>query len=424
MQAAKSFAPSAPTVELAFGFLLLVSYFTGTLTTRIAMPRLTGYIVAGVVVGPSALVLIDRSTAGDLRMVGDLATALIALNGGAELELRQIRPLLRTITAIVWWAVIGAMVLLTLLIVAISDLIPFMAHMPLGHAFAVASVLAVALSAQSPAVVMALIGETRAAGELTKTVLAVVIIADLVVVIAYGIASAVVSSVIDGQSDPSATVRQIGWEVFGSIGLGVFVGILLGAFLHRVAQGIGLFTLLVCFTNAEVGIALHLDPLIVMLTAGIWVQNVSRVNAHLLIDSFEAASLPIYLVFFALAGAKVELSVLYALAIPVAVIALGRALVFRVGVRIAARHSAVPAVPRYAWLGLLPQAGLALAIADLLQRSFPTFGHEAFALVVGVVGVNQLIAPILFRLALVRSGEAAARPASLPELNANASLRA
>jgi hypothetical protein len=66
-------------------------------------------------------------------------------------------------------------------------------------------------------------------------------------------------------------------------------------------------------------------------------------------------------------------------------------------------------VAAYAWLGLLPQAGLALAIADLLRRSFPAFGQEAFALVLGVVGLNQLIAPVLLRVALVRSGDAGTR---------------
>ncbi len=410
MHAARSFAPAGASMELAFGFLLLTSYFTGTLVARAAMPRLTGYIIAGVVVGPSVLVLVDRSTTSELRMVGDLATALIALNGGAELEVRAIRPLLRTISAIVWWAVIGAMVLLTGLIFAIRDLIPFMSDLSLAHALAVASVLAVALAAQSPAVVMALIGETRADGTLTRTVLAVVVIADLVVVVAYGVASSIASAVVNGHTDVARTASVIAWEVLGSGALGVFVGALIGAYLLRVKQGIGLFTLLVCFTIAQVGLALHLDPLIVMLAAGMWIQNVSRADAHTLIDNFEAASLPIYLVFFALAGAKVELAVLATLAIPIAIIAIGRGVVFHFGVRIAARKSDEPSIARYGWLGLLPQAGLALAIAELLRRTFPSFGEQAFALVVGIVGVNQLVAPILLRVALVRSGEAGARP--------------
>jgi Kef-type K+ transport system membrane component KefB len=410
MHAGGSFAGGSPGIELAFGYLLLTSFFAGSLVTQLAMPRLTGYIVAGVVVGPSALALIDRGTSTELRMIGDVATAMIALNGGAELDVRAIRPLFGTIRGIVVWAVLAGMIVLTGVILAIRPLVPFLDALSFEHASAVAVVLAVALVAQSPAVVMALIGETGAQGPLTRTILAVVVIADLVVVIAYGVAASISTAVISGHADVGATAIRIGWEVAGSIVVGVAVGACVGHYLRVVRAGIGLFTLMVCFTIAQVAHALALDPLIVMLAAGIWVQNVSRVGAHDLIESFEGASLPIYLVFFALAGAKVDLEILAALAVPVAVIVGARALVFFTGVKIAARRSgAEPSVARYAWLGLLPQAGLALAIADLVRETFPAFGGAAFALVVGVVGANQLIAPILLRLALVWSGEAGGR---------------
>lgn len=409
MQAAGSFAPETA-VELAFGYLLLTAFFAGSLSARVALPRLTGYIIAGVVVGPSALALVNRGVVGELRMVGDVATALIALHGGAELDLKQIRPLLASIRSIVWWAIVGAMFVMTFAILALRPLVPFLGQLEMGHALVVSSVIAVALAAQSPAVVMALIGETRSDGVLTRTILAVVVIADLVVVVAYGVASSIASAVISGQADIAGTASQIGWEVLGSAGIGIFVGVCVSAFLLKVPRGTGLFILMVCLSVAQVGLAVHLDPLIIMLTAGIWIQNVSRADAHELIKNFDAASLPVYLVFFALAGAKVELALLGSLILPVAVIALVRAGVFFAGVRIAAHRSgAEQSVATYAWLGLLPQAGLALAIADLLRRSFPTFGQEAFALVLGVVGLNQLVAPVLLRVAFVRSGEAKSR---------------
>ncbi|HUS63550.1 MAG TPA: hypothetical protein VMZ28_03365, partial [Kofleriaceae bacterium] len=65
-------------------------------------------------------------------------------------------------------------------------------------------------------------------------------------------------------------------------------------------------------------------------------------------------------------------------------------------------------VRKYGGFGLMPQAGLALALALLFTRTFPQFGAAASALVFGVVALNELIAPVLFRLALVRSGEAGA----------------
>lgn len=395
--------------ELTFGYLLLTAYFAGNLVGRLGMPKLTGYIVAGVVVGPSVLVLVDTSSTDELRMVGNAATAIIALTGGAELDLKAMRPLFRTIRALTVWAVVGAMLVIAGALVAISPLVPFLSALPLAHTIAFAGVLAVMLAAQSPAVVMALITETRADGPMTRTILAVVVIADLLVVVAFGVMSSVGAAVLQGQADIVATAIDIGWEVLGSIAIGVFVGWILGMYIGKVGRGAGMFATMVCVVVGEVGTALHLDPLVIMLTAGIYLQNVSSTGAHSLTDNFDAASLPVYLVFFALAGAKVQLSTLVALAVPIAAIVIVRGAAFYVGGRIATRDADPATLRSYAWLGLLPQAGLALALADLVRRSFPEFGNEAFALVVGVVGVNQLIAPILLRLALIRSGEAGRR---------------
>ena len=83
---------------------------------------------------------------------------------------------------------------------------------------------------------------------------------------------------------------------------------------------------------------------------------------------------------------------------------------------------------RYAGFGLLPQAGLALALSMLFAKTFPEFGAEAAALTLGVVAINEVVAPALYRYALVRSGEAGRKqrahaPAAspLPEASANAS---
>jgi Kef-type K+ transport system membrane component KefB len=153
-----------------------------------------------------------------------------------------------------------------------------------------------------------------------------------------------------------------------------------------------------------------MDPLIMLLTAGILVRNFSKADVHVMVDALDAAMLPMFLVFFALAGAKLDLSALYHLALPVAIIVMVRASSFFVGSRIAcARADADERVRKFAWFGLVPQAGLALALAALVQRTFPEFGNEAFALVVGVVATNEMIAPVVLRIMLLRSGEAGKR---------------
>ena len=414
MQAARSFTTDlgAAGTELAFGYLLLASYFTGKIFNKVGLPKLTGYLAAGIVVGPNALALVEKSMTSQLKLVGGVATAILALQAGAELNLKAVKPLLKVVRRISLFAILGTMMVLTGTLVAMRPMVPFLAALPVEHAAAVSASIAIALTAQSPAVVMALIAETRAEGILQRTILTLVIVADLAVIISYGVASAAATAVIGGNVDLTRAIGGIAWEVFGSMGVGVFIGFILGLYVLHIGRGMGLFAIMICLIIAEVGHAVHLDPLIIALAAGIWVENASRADAKQLLHHFESASLPVYLVFFALAGAKLNLVALIGLAAPVAILVFTRGTSFFLGTRIATSGPDVdPVVRRMAWLGLVPQAGLALALAELVRRTFPAFGDDAFALVVGVVATNELIAPIMLRIALLRSGEAGRRPA-------------
>jgi Kef-type K+ transport system membrane component KefB len=409
MHAARSFitVPTSATVQLAFGYLLLTAYFTGRIVSHLATPKLTGYILAGVLSGPFVLDLVTTDMASSLKIVSGAATAIIALEAGAELQLSSVRRLAKTLRAITLLAIIGAMVVLGVVVYLMKPLLPFLDGVEPVQAAAISLLLGVVLAAQSPAVVMALLAELRAAGPLSELILASVVVADLVVIICFSIASAGASAVIGGNLDLLTTVRDVGWELFGSIAFGLVIGFLLGLFLRTVREGAPLFALAICVVVAEAGPRVHLDPLIVMLTCGLWIRNAPRTDASALISGFESAQLPVFLVFFALAGVGLDLDTLFRSIVPVAILAGARALTFFIGCRIATRISdAPPPAQAYAWIGLVPQAGLALALAIVLEKAFPQFGAPAAVIILGVIGVNQVIAPVILRAVLIRSGEA------------------
>ena len=412
MQAARTFAPGGLPggAELAFGYLLLSAYFTGKIFNRLGFPKLTGYLTAGIVTGPFVLELVTRPMTAQLKVVNGVAVCLIALVAGSELNLKSIRPVVRTLRAMTLFAVIGAMFAIAGVLYAMRPMLPFLDAMPTDQAIAVCMMIGVALSAQSPAVVMALVAELRADGPLTQVIMASVVVADLVVILCYSVASAVTSAVVGGEVDVVGTAGAVGWELVGSAGFGIAVGMLLGVFLRTVQKGAVLFAVMVCVVVAEVGARIHLDPLIVMLAAGIWLENFSRADASTLLGNIEAAQLPVFLVFFALAGSKIDIYSLYASLVPVALIALARTTSFFIGTKIACKLThAQPVVTRFAWFGLVPQAGLALALALLVQRSFPTFGDQAAVILFGVVGFNELTAPPVLRRIMLHVGEAGKR---------------
>ncbi|HEX3766052.1 MAG TPA: cation:proton antiporter [Kofleriaceae bacterium] len=408
MQAARSFTDAAggSATELAFGFLLLAAFFMARVVSRFRLPRLTGYLLAGVLAGPFVFQLVTHEMTEALRVVNGVATCILGLTAGAELNLVRVRPVMGTLRALVAVGVLGVIAVLAAVLFALRPMLPLFAGMSMTSSIAVCAVIAVALTPQSPSVVMALLSETRAEGPLSQILLASVVVADLVVVLCYAIAAAVAGVVIGSGVDITEIALSVGWELVGSVGFGIAIGMVIGAFVRAMPRGAALFALLICVVVAEIGTRIALDPLIVTLAAGIWLENFSRANASALLRGFESAQLPVFLVWFALSGARLDLPQLWATLVPVLILAAARGAWFFVGGRLAcAITAAPPVVARFSWIGLVPQAGLSLALMVVVPTNFPSFGGDVAVMILSLLGVNLLISPIMLRGALIASGE-------------------
>jgi Kef-type K+ transport system membrane component KefB len=399
-------APEAAATALACGYLILTGFFSGQIFKTLGLPKLTGYLAAGIIVGPQVLGLVSKDMLGSLKVFNGVAIALIALTAGIEMHIPSIRPLFRNIMWITGVAVVGTTIVLIGTIMLIMPLMPFTQGFSTLQQAAIALVLGVATVAQSPAVVVALRDETRADGPMMRTVMAVVVIADLVVITLFAIAMTTARSIFGSGGDALEAAGTLAWEFIGSGVMGLAIGVLIGLYLSRVKGGGALFVIAVAFVIAEVGNRLHLDPLLVALSAGAFIRNATNVGDRLH-HEIESASLPVYVTFFALAGAKVQLDALVLVGVPAIIIVVVRALGFWGGNHVAARITKAPdALRKYGGVGLMPQAGLALALGILVERNFPGIGAELGVLVLGVVALNELIMPIVLRIALIRSGEA------------------
>jgi Kef-type K+ transport system membrane component KefB len=239
-------------------------------------------------------------------------------------------------------------------------------------------------------------------------VLAVVVLADLVVIVLFALTSALAKAAFGAEGALRGTLGMLAWKVFGSGAVGMMIGALIGAFFRRVQSGGSLFTLTACVIVAEVGGRLDLDPLLTLLIAGILIRNVTPVHEALR-SAIGASVLPVYALFFAVAGARIHLGGVQ-LALPLFVLWAIRGFGLVGGTWLAARaFDAPPSVRRYAGWGLLPQAGLALALAVLFGELFPEYGRQAASLTLALVALNELVGPVMFRAALTRSGETGAR---------------
>jgi len=413
MSAARTFVPdaaaTASATTLVAGYLLLTAFLVGGVFKALGLPRLTGYLAAGMITGPEVLALVSADMVANLQILNGVAISLIALSAGAEMDLRAMRPLLRAISWISGVAVLGTTVLLSVVTYLISDLLPFMAPLDPTARAALSTVLGVTLVAGSPAVIVALRDEMDAEGPFVQTTIAVTVIGSLLVILMFGGASSVAKAATGGSADVFATIRTLAWDVVGSLGAGALVGLGMSGYFRRFGSSGALVIVALSFVIAEVGNRLSLDPMIISLAAGVFLRNFTRV-ADDVRDALDSASMPVYVAFFAVTGAGIHIHSLFVVWLPATCLVVTRAIGLLLGTRVGGRLAGAPeVVRRHVGVGLMPQAGLALALALLFQQTFPDAGAGAAALVFGIVGINELLAPVLLRFALLRSGEAGRR---------------
>lgn len=425
MQAARSFAPEtslgggAAGTALACGYLLLTAFLMGSVFKSLRLPRLTGYLTTGIVVGPQVLDLVSAPMVSNLQIFNGIATALIALTAGVELDLRSMKPLLRSISRLTAIAVCGTIVLISVAVFLLRNSLPFLHGLSARQVVAVSCVLGVTMVAQSPAVVVALHSEMASDGPLTRTVLGVVVLSDLLVIVLFAIVSSIAKTMLGSETDALRAAGALAWAVLGSIVIGSLVGAVISIYLGFVKGRSALFVLAAAFLVAEVGQRIELDPLLVALAAGVLIRNASP-HGKRLQEEIEASSLPVYVVFFAVTGATVHIRELLVLGIPAIVLILARAGGFIGLGRVATTLAGAPEqVKKFIGFGLMPQAGLALALALLFVKTFPRIGAAASALIFGTVAINEMLAPVLYRFALVRAGEAGVLERPMPLLEAS-----
>jgi Kef-type K+ transport system membrane component KefB len=206
-----------------------------------------------------------------------------------------------------------------------------------------------------------------------------------------------------------SNLRVLGHEIVGSIAVGTSLGLALAAYLRLVGKSLLLVLVALGFGLTEFMRYVQIDPLLSFLTAGFVVQNLSLQGDKLLHAVEQAASL-VFIVFFATAGAHLDLPLLGRLWPIALALSLVRATVTIATAAWAsqlARDSST--IRRWGWSALISQAGLTLGLSVVIVRTFPEFGEGFRALVIATVAINEMVGPILFKYALDRTGESQPR---------------
>jgi Kef-type K+ transport system membrane component KefB len=303
--------------------------------------------------------------------------------------------------------------LLTLYESALAALLVTAGMLLLGLGWQPALVLGAIAVATAPASTLMVIREIDSEGPLTDSLLAIIAINNIYCIIAYSLVGMIIdlSGGLGGAESLLAALYQalypLLWQLVGSVALGFLVGLLLARWASAVRETGETLILLGGSILFCVGVArvLELSPLIASMAVGATMVNLS-VRSQPLFKTLSEADPPFYAIFFVLAGADLDLSLVGSLGLAGGLYLLGRAGGKLLGARIGARQlSMAPGVQRYLGLTLLAQAGLAVGLTISAERRFPDFAHQVGTIVLASVAIYEMIGPISTKWALTRSGE-------------------
>jgi Kef-type K+ transport system membrane component KefB len=413
LQTAHSSAQGTAGMALAaIGFVVLASFTVGDLLAGFGLPRITGYIVSGIVLGPEVIGVLSEPVVAKMGVFNTLALGLIALAAGLEIEVHAMRRVARTMIAIT-----AVKVVLLLLVVGGGLYLTHLYLLPLpvsdeGSAIVLVTVIAVLGIGTSPSITLAMVNDTKARGRLTDITLGLAVLKDVVVIIALALTIAIGHNAISPETSVGIVpvVLHMAKHLGMSIAIGAGFGVLLILYVKYVHRELLLGAVVAVLITAEVSQFLELELLLVLISAGFVVRNLSDQEHHLM-PALQRISLPVFVVFFTTAGAKVDIGATTSVLPFAGGAAVGRAVVYYIAARFGVwvgREG--PAVRKNAWFALLPQAGVTLGLVLLASHELPELREQILRIGLAVVAINLLVGPVLLGFALGRAGEIPGRP--------------
>lgn len=374
-------------VILNSALLLIAGFLVGKLVNKIKLPAVTGYLIAGIILGPSILNLMTPEMSEAAIWLSHLALSLIAFNIGSQFTIRTLKSLGSGILWITFLEATGASLIVTLSMI-------FILGQPLHIAFMFGAIAA----ATAPAATIMVVRETKAKGKFTDALLAVVAIDDPFCVILFALATGFASMTISAKDiSPAIVLLESLLGVIYAIGLGALLGFILVKVIPKIKTPAELQTITLGFIVLGAGLALHwnLSPLLVNMALGSLVANLSR-RADSVLDQIKALDTPLYVLFFTLSGASLHLSALKNIGFIGVVYVVTRVIGKILGATTGAYISnADSTIKKYLGLGLVPQAGVALGLALIAKQTMPEIGNFIHPVIVSATVIYELIGPPL-----------------------------
>lgn len=401
---------------------LSIALFAGLLLSRLAkklqLPAVTAYLIAGILIGPyllgsfgvEGLGFISKENVEYYGIISDVALGFIAFLIGNEFRLSQLKQIGKQATVIGILQAVVTTLLVDAVLIGIHFIFPDKLSLP------AAIILGAVASATAPAATLMVVRQYKAKGPITKILLPIVALDDAVGLVLFAVSFGVAKALILGKVDILSVVLEPVLEVVLSIALGAVMGYVFSffeRFFHsrskRLAMSVAFVFLTVALSMLEFnvgGVHIAFSSLLVCMMLGTIFCNICDFSEELM-DRLDRWTAPLFILFFVISGAELELSIFKD--ITIVLIGLVYIIVRCAGKYIGARYSAKmtkcePNIVKYLGVTLFPQAGVALGMAIKAE----TLGAEG-AIVANItlfaVLIYEIVGPYLTKTVLLKAGE-------------------
>ncbi len=389
---------------LYLGALLILCLMMGRFVSHFRVPKVTGYLLAGILLSPSAINIfsnvlsqrIDDSIC-ELRFLCDLALGLIAFCIGGEFQNERFKKMGKKIITISLCETFATFFLV------FCSLFFFTTNLP------VAICLGILAIATAPAATLLVLREYDSEGVVTNSLLILTGLNNFICLTLFTICFPTVIALSHGESSTTfiLTIFSSLGSMLVSLAAGFILGFLLSVFEKRITKANELIVLTVGTIILGIGLAqmLNVSPLLVNLVMGATVINIAK-KGKMLFEELKRIDLPIYAAFFALSGASLHWDLLSVVGGVGVLYVAGRVAGKVLGVFYGAVQArASQSLKRYGGCGLLAQAGVALGLALLIEDRDQKLGEVVSTTIFSTVIVFEILGPLAVRWSIVKSGE-------------------
>ena len=383
-------------IILEFAVMIFAALLFGRIGKLAKLPNVTGYLIAGLILGPSFLNIIPQTMVSGFSVISDMALGFIAFSVGCEFSLKYYRQVGLSPILIAIMEATGAIILVTVTLIV------------LGFDVKLSIMLGAIAAATAPAQTIMVINQYKAKGSLTSMLLSVVAIDDAVALIGFGLATTIVKMMGNHvNTNLALSILTPVYDIVISFIVGGVAGILMKLIFRWFKKPSNRLCIIIAFVLATYWVAdlCHGSPLLAcMALGGVLVNIYDDIDSVVRItDSFTP---PIYMIFFVISGAGFEVSALKGIGLIGLLYVVARVLGKMGGAWLGGKVTKQEdKICKYLGPTLMPQAGVALGLIVVAGNLVPEYAPQIRVIILCSTFIYSVIGPIAAKIALEKSGE-------------------